>query len=216
MQHGNRQPKNGVIRFPVRQQLIQGFRDVLQRDYPRIIHRCRQGRLQDVARIEPRQLLSFAVVVIRSHPGQRLQRSAKSPLRLLGRAGDALDLTLGPGEQRHQQVSLAQRISSQHDRFRLLQWHGISVNCRQLSILLAAIAMCKADPARDDGWTLGPRVYRTYKQTSETIPFSTWSLSAASHRLPFHNGLEILEKQVAWKGSLLHRPEGVWDERVIR
>jgi hypothetical protein len=75
--------------------------------------------------------------------------------------------------------------------------------------------MCKADPARDDGWTVGPRVYRAHKQTSETIPFSTWALAAANHRLPFQNGLEILEEHVAWKCSRLHKPEGVWDERVI-
>ena len=76
--------------------------------------------------------------------------------------------------------------------------------------------MCKADPARDEGWTLGPRVYCTHEQTSQAIPFSVWSLAATSHRLPFQNGLEILKKHVGWKCLLLHRPEEVWDERLIK
>ena len=100
---------------------VQHLGYMFQRHNPRIIQLIRHRRPQNVARIQPAKLLAFAIVVVRPHQRQRLQRTTEATPRLLSRAGHALDLAFGAREQRHQQISLAQRVCSQHDRFRLLQ-----------------------------------------------------------------------------------------------
>ncbi len=104
--------------------LIERFGDMLQGDDARVIDLCRERRFQDVAGIEPRQLLTLAIVVVGADNRQRLQRPAEAALGFLGRARHSLDLAFGAGEQRHQQIGFAQRIGAENDRFRLLQWHG--------------------------------------------------------------------------------------------
>ena len=120
IQHCGRQPEDGIVGFAVGQQLVERFGYVLERDHSRVVDPAREWRLQDVAGIEPRQLLALAIVVVGANDCQRLQRSTEAPLGFLGGARDSLDLAFAPGEQRHQQIRLAQRIGSKNDRFRLL------------------------------------------------------------------------------------------------
>jgi hypothetical protein len=51
--------------------------------------------------------------------GQRLQRTAKAPLRALGCLGHTSDLAFRAGEKRHQQVRFMEGIGAQNQGFRL-------------------------------------------------------------------------------------------------
>ena len=63
---------------PIWQQLIEQFGDVPKRHCARVTHLARQGRLQHIAGIQPRQLLPLPIVVVGPDERQRLERSAKS------------------------------------------------------------------------------------------------------------------------------------------
>jgi hypothetical protein len=122
--HGARQAEQRVVHFAVRQQLVQQLGHVPQGDGPRVIYLRGQGRLHDFAGVQPGQLAPFALLPEGAHQGERLQGPAEALARLARRPRHAPHLAFGAGEERDQQVGLAQRVCSQHDGLGLLQRHG--------------------------------------------------------------------------------------------
>ncbi len=127
MQNRKRQTKDGVIGLTVGQKLIQQLRYMRQRHRPRVAHLVGQRGLEHFERIQPRQFLPLAIFVKRPYVRQRLQGTAKAPLGFLRSARHAAHFAFCPGEQGDQQIGFAQGIRAQHDSFRLLQWHGVTV-----------------------------------------------------------------------------------------
>ena len=82
LQHRQRQPENRVLRIVVLQRLFQNLGQKRQRGGARVIHRVRQRRGQNLARIQPNQFLTRFFRVAGQHMRHRLQRAAKAPARL--------------------------------------------------------------------------------------------------------------------------------------
>jgi hypothetical protein len=59
---------------------------VLKGNHARVVDLGRERRFENVAGVEPGQLLAFAFVVEGADEGERLQRSAEAPLGFLGGA----------------------------------------------------------------------------------------------------------------------------------
>ena len=122
VQHRNGQPKDRIIGFAFGKQFVQGLGHMLQRDHARIIHgfataatpECRKRPAAPAPALRDRRSTARTSVSGSRAPPKR---------RFDFFAARATPLTLPSARvnKRHQQVSLAQRIGSQHDRFRLLQ-----------------------------------------------------------------------------------------------